>query len=95
MTPSTSRSFSSTWYSLAALYRFGSRVNMVARVAILLNGIVLVIFLIPLVTPLFDPRAPKESPSATRILLPATALLALQLAGMVLLFPRNLGRPKP
>lgn len=74
---------------LAVFYRFGPRVKTVAAIAILLNGFVLIAFLLPLTTLLFSPAAPPESPQAIRILLPATAVLALQLIALVTLYRRK------
>jgi hypothetical protein len=74
---------------LAVCYRFGSRVKRLAAVAILFNGVALVAFLLPLATLLLSPAAPPESPQAIRILLPATAVLAVQLIALVTLHRRK------
>lgn len=80
---------------LAACYRFGPRVKTVARIAIPLNGLVLVIFLLALTNLLFSPAAPPDSPKAIRILLPTTAVLALQIVALVTIYRRKVDQPEP
>jgi hypothetical protein len=78
---------------VVAMCFFPSRFRTVTVLVMLLNAVALVFFLIPLVTLLFDPRAPAESGIAIKILLPRTCLLVAEFACLLLLFRKNADRP--
>jgi hypothetical protein len=79
---------------VVAMCFFPSRFRTATGLIMLLDSVALVFFLIPLVTLLFDPRAPAESGRAIKILLPRTSLLICEFACLLLLFRRNSERSK-